>query len=221
MRWTGTSWPSPSGLPTTSQRRAKMYTFKTSDAQCSKGEVTTRWCHCRSVVVDMPAALAEQGAWLCANTCGCLWQPIEGGANVPVVHQYRYSIDTACFFTTICTAEHFRTPARWNSLYIWLDNWITPNSKPEDWCSEVLHDFLQRFQANDGIVPQIKSRPLPSASFSFLLFGYTAWATECVVKQNKIATKTGQCTIYCGWLTRITLAVVSRDWVRSATLYKQ
>jgi hypothetical protein len=86
-KWTGTPWPSPSGLPTTSQGRAKICMIKTSDTQCSKAEVTTRWCHCISVVV-VPAPRAEEGAWLCVNTCGCLWQPIQDGAK------YQLSINT-------------------------------------------------------------------------------------------------------------------------------
>jgi hypothetical protein len=126
------------------------------------------------------------------------------------------------FFTTICTLQSILgLPARWNSWYFWLDNWKDPDSKPEDWCSEVLHGFPQRFQANAGIVPQIKPRPLPSASFSFPLFGYIAWANERVVKHKNTKKKQGP-----EWYT----VVDSRewpwqwfhsDWVRLATLYRQ
>jgi len=73
------------------------------------------------------------------------------------------SIDTLCSLPQSALQSILGLPARWNSWYFWLDNWIAPNFKPEDWCSEVLHGFLRRFQENDGIVPHIKPRPLPSA----------------------------------------------------------
>jgi hypothetical protein len=136
MEWRGTSWPWPSGLPTTNQSTAILRMFKTSDAQSSKAEVTTTWCHCR--FLSSPACSHHvQQRGLCANTSftyGCLWQPSQNGANVQVVH-YRYNIFTACSLPQSALQSILGLPARWSSWYFWKDNWKAQDSKQEEWCS--------------------------------------------------------------------------------------